>query len=490
MNNQQNQASILDKTINAGKWSALGMIVQKVVGLGSFFILARILAPKDYGVITIVLMLVGVLDTVSTPGFGQALIQKKEAIQKYLNVFWTFNFFRSFALFFIIFWGAPLIADFFRLEPVAISVLRWGGLIVIIQAFGNLGSLFFFKELDFKKLFFRDVGGQIAFSIVAIGWALKSPSAVALLLGYFAQNIVSVILQYYFHPHRPKFSFYFNRLRDLASYGAWAMGQNILKQANSILETVVVGRFLGASDLGLYSRATSISSLPSSALLSIIYKVGFPAYSKVQDSMQKIMSGFLKSFDIVLAVTIPFLFLIIVEVERLVQVLLGEKWLGMVGAMKILVIALTLKGFSYIAYPLLEGVGRPDVRFKISLLQFFLAVPLILWLANVYGIQGAAAAILISSAIVFLVAAYWSIKYLKLRFAHLKNSLFTVFGAVLAMFLVAAPFYIFAGPLNVFYFILFISLLVLTYSGSLLFIGSYFDTGPYQTLKIILKTIL
>ncbi|MDP3729218.1 MAG: lipopolysaccharide biosynthesis protein [bacterium] len=482
---------VLGKAINAGKWSAFGMAAQKGMSLISFFILARILVPEDYGVITIVLMLVGVLDTLSTPGFEQALIQKKEDIVKYLDVLWTFNLFRACIIFSAIFFGAPIIAHFFNItDPIALSVLRWSGAITIIQALSNMGNIFFFKALDFKTLFYRDTGGQIAFSLVAIGWALWSPTAFALLFGYIAQNIISTILQYYFHAYRPRFSFAFRRLHDLGSYGMWAMGQNILKQANSIVETVTVGRFLGTNDLGLYSHASSIASLPSSMLLSIVYKVGFPVYAKIQDATEKITNGFLKSFDIMLAVTAPFVVLILIEGDRIIQILLGNQWMSMATAMKILVIAFTLKGFSYITYPLFEGVGKIDVRFKVSLLQIILATPLVIIGAQRYGIEGAALAILISTSIIFLITTWLSSRYLKLGFKDIQYSIGIVVGALCAMGIVAAPFYFFIQSTHTLYFTFLMSLLILTYSGFVMLIGSRFNTGAYQTFKLIFKTLI
>ncbi|MDP3784894.1 MAG: lipopolysaccharide biosynthesis protein [bacterium] len=480
-----NENGTLGRTIAAGRWSLFGLIFQKIIGLGTFFILARLLAPQDYGVITIVLMLVGVLDTLSVPGFERALIQKKGEIKEYLDVFWTFNLLRAVLIFFLIFLLAPLIGKFFQItDLLALAILRFSGLIILLQALANLGSLFFFKKLDFKNIFIRDTGGQIAFAAVAIGWALFSPSVLALFLGYLAQNASSTLIQYWLSPHRPKLSFYFRRLHDLAAYGAWAMGQGIVSQANSILETAIVGRFLGPSDLGLYSRANSVASLPSSALFSVIYKVGFPAYSRVQDSRERIAGGFLRSFDIAFLTTIPFLILILFAAQDLVQILLGEKWLGMVGAMKILVVALTLEGFSNITYPLLEGIGRPDIRFKLASLQLITALPLLFWLSR-YGISRTALAMLLTSALIFLISLSWTFYYLRPGFLRVLAPFFSVLGASAVAILLAFPFYSDLRAAGALYFLLFLSLLGLIYFAVLVFLGRFFKDGPYKTLKII-----
>ncbi len=481
----EENSDVLLSAVDAGKWSLAGLVAQKIIGLGTFFVLARLLAPEDYGVITVVLMLVGILDTLSVPGFEKALIQKKGEIGKYLDVFWTFNLLRAFLIFLLIFLLAPFVGKFFHItDPAALVVLRLAGLIILLQAVSNLGNLFFFKELDFKKVFIRDVAGQIAFVSVAIGWALFSPSVWALFLGYLAQNGASTLAQYWLSGHRPRLSFYFRRLHDLAAYGAWAMGQNVVSQANSILETAIVGKFLGPSDLGLYSRATSIASLPSSALFSVIYKVGFPAYSRAQDSRERVIGGFLKSFDIAFLTMVPFLILILFAAQDLVQILLGEKWLGMVAAMKILVIALTLEGFSNITYPLLEGIGRPDLRFKLASLQLITALPLLFWLSR-YGLPWAALAVLLTSALIFLVSASWAFYHLRPSLARVLSPIFSVLLALVPPVLLALPFYSFFREAGDVYFLLFLALLGLMYFAVLLFLGRWFKDGPRETLKVI-----
>ncbi len=480
----------LSKAINAGKWSFFGLVTQKVLSLGTFFILARLLTPKDYGIITVVLMFVGVLTTLSMPGFEKAMIQKKDDIDQYVDVFWTFNFLRSCGLALIIFLLTPWVAGFFQItDATSILVLRLSGLLSVIQAASNMGSLFFVRGLDYKRVFYCDVTGQIAFLVAALPWAYFRPSVVALFAGYLAQYSTITILQYILHSHRPHFSYYFKRLKDLTHYGKWVMAQNVLTQANSIVESTVVGRILGTRDLGLYSRANSIASLPSSTIVQLVYKIGFPAYARIQDSIQKVTQGFIKSLDIALSLTLPFLFLIIFAGGPLVSILLGSKWIDMTLTMKILVVSLTLEGLSTIIYPILEGVGKVDVRFKILFLQIILTLPLMVFFANIYGIAGAAFGITLASFIVFLVTAYWAFQNLPLKISDLAVPIFIIGSSLLITFLAALPFYSAALAMGNILFLVFLGLVGLLYLGIIAAIGSRFSTGPYQTFMTIYKTI-
>lgn len=483
------EQGVLKRAIHAGTWSVLGLIAQKVIGLGSFFILARLLTPQDYGVITVVLMVAGVLDTLSTPGFERALIQKQGEVSPYLNAFWTFNLFRSLALCAVIFLLAPTIAAFFNLsDPLALMVLRAAGLLMVIQSLGNLGNLFFFKDLSFKKVFLRDVGGQVAFSAVAFGYALYSPTVLALFYGFLAQNIASVAVQYHLHPHRPRLSFSFRRLADLAWYGGYVMAQNILNQLNSILENVAVGRMLGIAHLGLYSRAVSIASLPSSAITSVVNKVGFPAYALIQESMEKAADGFRKSFDIALSLMAPFVALLLFEGTRLVDIFLGTKWLPMVSAMQVLVLSFFLKGLIALLYPLIEGVGRVDARFKLSLVQSLLLFSLLFVLVPEGGIQGAAVATLITFGAVGFVALYWTKRNLPFKLSDLLPSLSIVACSVSIAVMAGIPLYFFKEAIPDVWFVAYLVGLTLVYGVSLLIVGKVTGKGPYLTLRTILAT--
>lgn len=481
----------LHKAIQGGKWSGLGLVVQKIIGLGTFFVLARLLAPDDYGVITIILMFVGILDTFSTPGFEKAMIQRQEDAHEYLDAFWTFNFLRSLLLAVFVYVIAPFAANFFHLtDPSAVTLLRFGGALSVIQSLGNLGSMFFFKAMDFRMLFFRDVAGQFAFSAVAIPFAVVHPSASALFAGYAAQNIAGVIFQYVAHPHRPKFSLHFSPLNDLKRYGGWVMAQNVLGQINYFIESSVVGRFSGPANLGLYSRANSIASLPASALFTIVTKVGFPAYARIQGDMQKLREGFLRSVDVALAALIPFMVIMLLFGEPLIAILLGAKWIGMVPAMKVLVVALTFEGFATMMYPLLEGAGKPDVRFKMSVAQFFVSAPLLVLLTRYFSIYGAAWAMLVNGFVLACIAGYWAIRHLGIRFRDVSDALLVTLSAVAMTLLVSVPLYIYNALLSGPVFIVLLSVPALAYLAGLVLVGRRYTTGPYYTLMTIVRTIM
>ncbi|MDP3762663.1 MAG: oligosaccharide flippase family protein, partial [bacterium] len=257
--------------------------------------------------------------------------------------------------------------------------------------------------------------------------------------------------------------------------------------ANSIVETAVIGRLLGVRDLGFYSRANNLAALPSSAIFSVIYKVGFPAYAKIQESREKITEGFLKSWELALLTLLPFAALIFFEAGELVRILLGERWLPMAGAMKILALAMTFEGFLHLVWPVSEGTGRPDIRFKFGALQIIMSLPLLIFLSLHYGLLGAAWAMLIAFLATALSAGFWVFSYLKPGIRRVLRPAGAVMGATAVSALVGAVLKFWLAPLSLPTLIFWLFLVGLAYLLALKFFSRFWGGGPYETLRLIFK---
>lgn len=482
-------ASILQKAIQGGKWMTVSTIFQKIFNFVTFIVLARLLLPADFGIIAVVLLVAGLFDTLTTPGFERAITQRQGDISQYLNVVWTFNLLKSFLAFALIFLIAPFLAEFFKI-PDYVWTIRLGGILVLITGLTNIGQLFFFKELDFKKVFLRDAGSQIAYFLTAVVWAFFNPTVLALLAGNIARYGVSAVMTYILHPYRPKLAWQFRRLKDLAGYSKWVMSQNILSYFNTITANSFVGHLLGPSDLGLFTKAQSVALTPISPVVQAVYRVSFPAYAKVQGVLDKVRDGIKKTLDIVFFVSPPFLMVIFFEANRLVLILLGEKWLGIVGPLKIIAFAVILSALSTIFNPLFEGLGRPDINFKNDLLKVVVSFGLFYGAVSYYQIIGAAYAMLGISLISVLFCWYYLRSVVQIKFKEFLSSLVTVLAAAFIILLIAFPFYDLIKTVSDVYFILWLFLLCLIYIGLIALAGRFLNIGPYKTLRTVIKTLL
>ena len=265
-------------------------ILQQVMNFTKLIILARVLHPRDFGMLGIALLILATLETFSRTGFQQALIQRKGDVTSYLHPTWTVQAVRGVVLCAILFICAPYIASFFE-APDAEPIVKAICVVLIFQGFTSAGMIIIRKELLFNKQFlFNFVGSAVDF-IVAVAAAFILRSVWALVLGMLAGNLVKAVMSYFIHPYRPKISTDFKKMGELFRFGKWILGSSIVVFLITQGDDFFVGKLLSATMLGFYQMAYRISNMPATEYSHLIATVMFPAYSKLQDKQVSILTG-------------------------------------------------------------------------------------------------------------------------------------------------------------------------------------------------------
>jgi len=296
--------TLSQKVVKGGFWVFFLRIVNRGFSLIRLIILARILSPSDFGLMGIALLTMSTLETFSQTGFQQALIQKKEDIESYLNSAWTVLIFRGLILFVILYLIAPYAALFFNV-PEARPIIRVIGFSILFQAFTNIGVIYFKKELEFRKQFIYQFTGTLADFIVAVSAVLILKNVWALVLGLLAGNIVRCFVSYLIHPYRPHLSKDLVKAKELFGFGKWIMGSSILIFLVTQGDDIFVGKLLGTTALGFYQLAYRISNMPATEITHVISQVTFPAYSKLQDNIPKLREAYIKVLQVTTFLSFP-----------------------------------------------------------------------------------------------------------------------------------------------------------------------------------------
>jgi O-antigen/teichoic acid export membrane protein len=485
-------AGVYSKSIHSGKWVLINTFAQKAISLVTFFILARLLVPEDYGVITLVLLVVGISNQITTFPFGYAIQQRQDDVEPYLDPIWTIDVLRSFAIAAVLAATAVPLGRFFHLSESAIPILRLSGLFLVIPAFANVRQLYFFKQLDFRKVFLRDMISQVVYALTAIGFArFVEASPWALFAGYIALYVTGAIVSYILAPGRPTFSFAFRRLKVLVSYTKWMYSRDFLDLLLQQIDKLVVGRLLEPALLGIYSRAKDLSSMGTAILTSVVSKVGFPAFSIVQDKMDKIREGFLKSVDVLVLGALPFTLVLLFEGGALVHVLLGTPWLPIVVPLKIFAFGNLFLAFVRLTAPVLSALGRPDVNVKINLTQALVSVPLMLIGYRVFGFRGLAIAVVASWVVMLVIAILKTRPVLNIPVRAFHPVIASAGAATAAIALVDVALRVVRGASEPPRLIVLgeAALLGLIYLFVLLGISRRMGKGPYRTLVSIVREL-
>lgn len=476
-------------SLAASRWFFINTLIQRVIAFGTFFILARLLFPEDFGIISLILIVPNFLDMITSLSFENALIRHKDDTAQYLDVAWTLNILRGGSIALIVFLVAPFIASFFDISQ-AVRAIQLSGLFIFVQSLANIAQLYFFKEMDFKKILLRDISSKTVYFIVTIGLAFMLHSYWALFWGMMLQYATSVISTYVLHPYRPRLKFNFRVLGELLDYSVWVYGQNLMAQIIGSLEDTLVGKFVGPTGLGLYGKAKSLAGGPVTPISSMISKIGFPAFARIQDDKAKISDGISKSFDIMLVVVAPFLAAVLLGGHKIVLIILGTRWIEIVPVFKILTIGITLNVLTSIATPLFNALGMPKTSFKLDTLFTASFIVSLILLVPPFGIIGAAWSLIVSSAVMLI--ATIGLAY-KLAYVNLKHILFSAGVVTISSLITALIGFQFLGTSffnNNFGFIVVVGGLGIIYCGLVLFAGKYLTKGPSETIIISLKEFI
>lgn len=401
--------SLSQKAVRAGVWVFAFRIAGRIFDIVRIIILARILMPRDFGLIGIALLAIAILETFSRTGFQEALIQKKSNIESYLDAAWTVSILRGFILFAILYLFAPYVALFFK-SPGAEILIRVMGISILFQALHNIGVIYFQKELEFNKQFIYQLSGTLADFIVAISCALILKNVWALVFGLLARDFVRCIVSYIIHPYRPIFRLNLEKTKELFGFGKWILGSSILIFLITHGDDAFVGKFLGITMLGFYQLAYRISNMPATEITHVISKVSFPAYSKLQENIAKLREAYLKVLQTTTFLSFPVAGLICVLAPDFTRLFLGEKWMPMVPAMQVLVLWGLIRSIGATTGPIFYAVGKPKIATKLQFVQSILLVITIYPLTVKWGILGTSLSVVFAALLPNLMAFYETIK--------------------------------------------------------------------------------
>lgn len=433
MTEQMNKGRLSQRVAKGGFWVFSLRAVQQLLNLVRLIILARILAPHDFGLMGIALLTMATLETFSQTGFQQALIQKKEDIESYLDSAWTVLILRGFVVFIILYFVAPYAAIFFKTPPATL-IIRVIGLAILFQSFTNIGVIYFQKELEFNKQFVYQLSGTLADFIVAVSAALILKSVWALVFGLLAGNLTRCIISYVVNPYRPKLRLDFLKAKELFGFGKWVFGSSILIFLITQGDDIFVGKLLGVTALGFYQMAYLISNIPATEISHVISKVTFPAYSKIQDDLLKLKEAYLKVLQLTTFLSFPIAGLIFVLAPDFTRLFLGEKWMPMVSAMQVLVFAGLIRSIMATTGPIFHAVGKPRIDTKWQMIRLFVMAALIYPLTIKWGILGASIVVVLS---IFVSNIGFCFKAIKITKCGVKNfvstMIFPLVGTVIAI---------------------------------------------------------
>lgn len=344
---------------------------DRLIGLISTLILARLLAPEDFGIIAMASLVIGLLGVLLDLGVNVALIQNPQATQAHYDTAWTLRLIQSGITSALIFLGAPLAGDYFG-DARVVPVMQALSASIVIAGLENIGTIQFQKHmqfgLDFRFMFYKRITGFVATMIAAY----LMQTYWALVVGTLAGRLIGTLISYRMHSMRPHLSFV--KFHEIFAISQWMLVSSSGQYLDGSLHKILVGRRADSAVLGGYTLASEISAMPSTELLAPINRALYPAFVAARENLSELKRLFMLTQGIQTLIGIPAGVGLAMVAEEAVAVLLGTKWLPAVPFVQALALVGALSAISTSGGYVLLTLGRISQVALLSWVQigFFL----------------------------------------------------------------------------------------------------------------------
>ena len=352
---------------------AAAQLVSTIVGI----VLARILAPEDYGVLSIILVLINFCDLFVTNGFGAALVQKKVATELDFNTAFIISLILSLILYGVLYVCAPFVAIFYNKE-ILTPAIRVLGLRVIITAVNTIQHAGIRRAMQFRKFFFSTLIGTLISCVVGIIMAIKGFGAWALIAQYMTNTAIDTFVLSVTNPWRPKAEFSKESAKWIFSYGGKVLATNLTFSIGGEIRSLAIGKVFGAADLAFYNQGAKYPNIMVSNINTAIQEVMLPTFSRVQDDIKELKRILRRSISVEAFVLSPVLLGFFAISATFVSVILTDKWAEAIPYIQIFSLLYLTYPISSSCHQALLGIGRSGLVFWILLIQNVIRLVLVL----------------------------------------------------------------------------------------------------------------
>ena len=387
--------SLTRSAVTGIKWMSASTVIVTCLQIAQLAILARLLQPSEFGLMTMAMVVIGFAQAVADMGVSNAIIHHQDATEDQLSSLYWLSLLAGGVLFLVTVAVSPLIAMFYD-EPRLPSLLLPVALGFVITPVGQQFQTLLQKELLFDRLAKVEVVATALGSGVAVLSALAGHGVFALVWGHLATATVTALLLAVlgWGAWRPRLRFARNDLKGYLSFGLYQMGERSLNYFSRNLDKVLIGKLVGVEALGVYSVAYQLMVRPMRTLNPIVTRVAFPILSKIQTDDGLLRRRYLQMIQVIAFVSMPMYLGMFALADPIIALLLGARWHAAVSVFQILVCLGLAYSLGNPLGSLLLAKGRADLGFcwtVVAVVVYAVAVVV----GSPWGIQGIAWGILI-----------------------------------------------------------------------------------------------
>lgn len=405
--------SIFHRTLSGFSWTFSGTGVRVALEILVMAVLARLLTPRDFGVVAVAMLVVRLSEIFAQIGIGPAIVQRINLKTIHLRAGFTISWISSLFLMFLVLLFAPHISSFFKMEEL-IPVIRVTSIVFFFHGICLVAESLLQREFQFRWLaIVHAVSYAIGYGGVGICLAFLGFGVWSLVLAFISQMVVKSIFLLIIKQHPMQPSLERRAVSELMSFGG---GFTIARIGNTIAgqgDYLVVGRWLGADALGIYGRAYQLMSIPAMLFAKIIDIVLFPAMAEIQIQQGRLKIAYRRGIALIALIVLPASAIAYILAPEMITVIFGPKWLEAVVPLRIFAIAMLFRTSYKMSDSLAKATG---VVYKRAWRQGVYAALVLggAWFGQFWGIQGVAYGVLCAIVVNFILMAHLSLAVLSL----------------------------------------------------------------------------
>lgn len=368
-------------------WTALQKYSTMFISFISGIVLARLLAPYDYGCIGMLAIFMTLAESFIDGGFGSALIQKKKPTQEDYSTIFFWNIGMAVLMYAVLFFSAPAISRFYNI-PLLCDVLRVQGLVLFIYAFNIVQRNQLKKKLNFKVLSIVTIITSLVSLGVTIFMAYNGFGVWALVANNLISAAIPAIVFWFFIKWRPIWAFSWASFKELFSFGFYMFLTHLLNNFSTKIQGLLIGKVYSPSTMGYYSKASGTESLASHSISSIVTQVTYPLYAEAQNDFAQLTNMIKRLTTTIAYITFPLMFIFILCAKPLFVLLYSDKWLQSIPYFQVLCLAGLAGCLQSVNLQAVAAIGKSKTMFVWTIVKRLISLSAIVGGLFWFGMKG------------------------------------------------------------------------------------------------------
>lgn len=403
-------SEIKNKTVSGVFWSA----TENFANLGIRFIIgiiiARLVSPEEFGLVGMISIFIAISQTFIDSGFVSALVRKPGVTRTDYSTVFFYNLAVGLLFYLTLFLSANAISRFFN-EPQLTALIRILGIGLIIGSLTIVQSAVLLRRIDFKLHAKIKVSSAIISGSIAIYLAYRGFGVWSLVVKQLLDRFFSSLFLWIWNRFIPSLVFSFESFRELFGYGSKLLINGIIGTIHRNIFLVVIGKYFSASELGYYTRATSLKDLPSMSITNIITRVTFPVLAQMQDNPVALKAGYKRMIKTTMFLSFSLLIGLAAVASPLILTLIGEPWRPSIAYLQLLCFTGMFYPLHALNLNLLNVLGRSDLFLKLGILKKILTIPTII-IGIMLGIKAMILSMWVTTLISYYLNSYYSGRFI------------------------------------------------------------------------------